>query len=118
MKKKTLKALRESIKHWEENLEAAKARWFEGVLIGWSHCALCKLHNSRDSNKPDCEGCPVREESGYIHCVNTPYEEVESAMGLRGLYKRNRKPEKVVAACEKELEFLRSLLPENREKGE
>lgn len=110
MDKRTLKALKDSIRHWEEIASG------EGVERGTSNCALCKLFFA-----DGCNGCPVRERSGQLCCCGTPYfdwcdvfegqpragyRETKDA-GRRAFNKTLRK------AAQAELDFLKSLLPEN-----
>jgi hypothetical protein len=49
MTKKTLAALKKSIKHWEDNLKKAKAG--EGFSFWGSDCALCELTGRRSEMK-------------------------------------------------------------------
>ena len=60
----TLKALRLSIAKWKKLSEGG------GVDLGKNNCALCKLFINDNSQ---CHDCPVREYSGFAHCVGTPY---------------------------------------------
>lgn len=70
--------LEKSIKHWEENLQAARERRFSDILIRCKDCPLCSKYYKGlfTSNKDQCVGCPVREESGFPLCVRTPWEDV------------------------------------------
>ena len=90
MDKRTLTVLKGSIKKWE------------GIVAGTiedkgiENCPLCK-----EFYDDDCEGCPVADRTGQIHCLGSPYEEY--CLGS------NSKQQSAQA----ELDFLRSLLPEN-----
>jgi hypothetical protein len=120
MTRKALTALKSSIAHWER-LASGKRRG--GESIGSSHCALCRKFLLANPLLLDCEGCPVKEKTGYHGCQKTPYQDVElvffrqrqdiSDSGVdwdkaKGLaldtpeFKR---------AAKKELAFLKSLLP-------
>ena len=62
MNKKTLKALRGSIKKWEGIVKG------EVQDEGAKNCPLCV-----EFYRPDCAGCPVQEETGQEDCADTPY---------------------------------------------
>ena len=66
MDTKTLKALKGSIKKWE-NIVLGK-----GQNLGADNCPLCKVFLTR--NRP-CVGCPVRTKTGKVGCGGTPYED-------------------------------------------
>lgn len=92
MKKVTLKALKASIKHWEED---------DGHMEG-GNCALCRrfvhVHNPKAGHcciKSTGEKCPVYAKTGKIECEGTPYRCLPTT--------RQRKAE---------IKFLKSLLPE------
>jgi phosphoribosyl-dephospho-CoA transferase len=96
MPRSTLMALKQSIKHWEENAsitELADA----GILS--SDCALCKkfFRNS-------CRGCLVYERTKKKLCMGTPYDKASEA-------KRKNDLEAFLLAAREEVEFLKSLLP-------
>ena len=89
MDRKTLRALRGSIKKWE------------GVVAGTTedkgsdNCPLCQLFNKEWWQR--CYGCPVRDATGQSFCFGTPYE----------VYRDRR----TKTNAKKELKFLQSLLP-------
>jgi len=105
MNKKTLKALKLSIKHWEENLSHAKDNDLDKINIGTTYCALCVLYF-----KKICFGCPVFNVTGMIDCKGSPY------IAVVELIKYN-KSDGMVKACSDEVEFLKSLLPERDTNG-
>ena len=81
-----LEALKESITYWEDIVHK------DAPIMGVAGCALCKeFYYDR------CNGCPVKEKTGFMGCVNTPY--------FKALYGGSREKQK-------ELDFLISLLPE------
>ena len=100
MNSKTLKALKQSIKHWER-LVAGEP----GEEMGRHTCALCKLFRPY---KPtlNCLGCPVAVKTGKPGCQSTPYDVAANAFVFQGKHSKtfNR-------AAKKELAFLKSLLP-------
>ena len=100
MNTKTLDALKASIVHWQENLAKAKAG--ERFELGPSECALCRLFFFVG----DCDGCPVKDKTGYGGCVGTPYHKVRSVL----LYRR-QSGDDLAEATKDEVEFLQSLLP-------
>jgi hypothetical protein len=107
MNKETIKALKESIAHWER---LATGKLQPGEDIGPTHCALCARFYSVGrcrTPSPEEEPCPVAVRTGCSYCEDTPYEyalAVDEAVGLDH-------PD-FQAAAQEELDFLRSLLPE------
>jgi len=108
MKKPTyeekIQALKESIKHWEENAEDPK-----NATTGSAFCACCQLVGYGSGGKVvRCElGCPIYEKTGEKYCENTPYANIE-------VFKN--KPTKEEAQAE--VIFLKNLLIEMLEKKE
>lgn len=106
MDDRTLSALKASIAHWEEVAEATHPA---NMYIGPSACALCTAF-------PSCVGCPVFAVTWEKRCKKTPYYEVVEArerwhtMGF--IVARQKLREDFRAAAQKELDFLRSLLPD------
>jgi hypothetical protein len=96
MKQETLTALKMSIEHWEDIVKDP-----ENTPSGRGTCALCQEFNPYEVGfnplVPPCEGCPVKEKTGKSYCNNTPYSE----------FQMNR----TSAEAQKELDFLKSLLP-------
>jgi len=115
MTEETLKALKESIAHWEE-LHACNTydEINEVGGIGSSSCALCNMFHYPISTS-SCIGCPVYESTGCANCGDSPYSEVPMAkIGLYGyvLFNRNYSQQKIWKdASRKQLEFLKGLLP-------
>ena len=105
MDKRTLKALKESIKKWEK-IVAGK-----GGDRGGGNCALCELFAEEG-----CIDCPVYIKTGKCDCSDTPYVEWHDHQtnnhfdGFSEIYKIECPKCKELA--QKELEFLKSLLPE------
>lgn len=104
MNPKTLEALKESIVHWEDNLAAAIAR--RAIHIRADSCALCKTYNRAFCDA--CVGCPVLESTGVQYCNNSPWQKVKHIKNYGGT------TEDLVAAVQDELDFLKSLLPEEK----
>jgi hypothetical protein len=96
MTPKTLKALRESIAHWDR-LAAGKER--KGEKPNSQHCALCALFHS-----DGCDGCPVRKRTGVPYCIKTPFRNAFLTFNTV-LFQSH---------ALKELEFLKSLLPKRK----
>lgn len=114
MNKATEKALRESIEKWEKN---AKAEAPHEYVITGSHCPLCVMFVIR---KMTCEGCPVYERTGKEQCEDTPWFNAhvakldwEDCLGSRVVLREDARQAAMQAALE-EIEFLKSLLPENQ----
>lgn len=107
MNSKTLEALRASIAHWDR---LASGNRNKGEMIGVNHCSLCSVFYSLTSLS--CDGCPVMQRTGKRFCVDSPYGEaaniIEDNEGEAG-YDLPAFKETAM----RELEFLRSLLPED-----
>lgn len=102
MNKKTEKALRESIAHWERIAEDPLEP------IGAESCALCNMFNNPFASESDfCVGCPVYAFTGRRFCFGTPYALVNRCS-------RGSKSFKLAALDE--LNFLKSLLPKKKTK--
>ena len=99
MNRKTLTALKGSIRKWEKIVAGT------GQNEGPNNCPLCALffHN-------DCRGCPVYEKTGMVGCLDTPYTEYARQEVISG------DPEKAIKQAERELAFLKRLLPKVKEK--
>ncbi len=100
MNRKTLKALKGSIEHWER---LASGQRKENENIGVSDCPLCV-----EFYQKDCIGCPVMAKTGEECCDSTPFKDAWRAHrfelnGFDSLKFKN--------AAKKELAFLKSLLP-------
>lgn len=98
MDDETREALEKSIKHWEENVEAAEDG--EEISIDIYACALCV----RFFHRLNCQGCPIKEATGQRVCKGTPYEDAVEAV-------EDNDYEAVLTASRAELEFLKSLRP-------
>lgn len=66
---KQITALKESIKHWEENYEAESV---DNISVRWDSCACCVLWIENE-----CEECPISEFTGQQHCHGTPYQDYD-----------------------------------------
>ncbi len=114
----TLKALKESIAKWEKNAELKGADVRFSKHLGIDNCPLCLLFYSYTQNRI-CGNCPVAEQGGTTGCENTPYGQCiritdNCDVHLRKLDSPAKKAaltRKWRAACRKEVEFLKSLLP-------
>jgi len=110
MNKKTLAALIAGAEKWERNalvVDPDKAEIWDDT------CKLCHLFVMKD-----CNGCPVREKTGAMHCAGTPWERAASTLvGWGSIYwlgdtRENRNARnKFRRAAKAEAKFLRSLIP-------
>lgn len=98
MDRKTLAALKKSIKHWENNVEKARGGKLKKADIQSSKCSLCVMF----SNLFYCGYCPVKLKTGKMFCCDSPWYLVKRAIELK---------KGLVEPCKKELAFLKSLLP-------
>jgi len=106
MDKETLEALKKSIEYWEDNLAFAMARKYKNIDTTSESCALCEMFVYID-----CCGCPVFDKVGILGCRSTPYGKVSSILNNAAFFGLGYAG--ITKACRKELEFLKSLLPEN-----
>ena len=93
MKKKTLKALKGSIKKWEKIVAGT------GTDEGLDNCPLCKVFYADFT----CQDCPVYKKTGQILCAGSPYTEYAKWEMVDDA--------KAMKYAKEELKFLRSLLP-------
>lgn len=91
----TINAVKDSISHWEQMRDERNC----GEVPDASFCALCDLFNN------DCRQCPVMIVTGETDCVDTPFYEARIAFeeGSDEVWRE---------AAQKEIDFLKSLLPE------
>jgi hypothetical protein len=118
MNPETLKALQESIVHWEENLNKVK-RGDKLLLldIHGEKCALCvRFSRGVHSNTFSCglqhpdhstEYCPITLATGESACQNTPWEKISEEIrnGCGDIKKI------ILPLVKKQLTFLKSILP-------
>lgn len=104
MDEKTLKALKASIKHLEEN---TNVKTLEEASLGIEDHPLCsEFYNKKGS----CNGCPVFI-ARYWGCGKSPYDEVYESFIDKDLNAFH-------AAAKKELAFLKSLLPDDQKQDD
>ena len=97
-------ALEASIKHWKDNLKAAKKGKIGAIHIGVSTCACCDLYF--DNN---CKDCPIYEYTGMSTCGATPYEDVAEEHS-DVLYKKSPDLTNLIDTIEDEIDFLEEVL--------
>lgn len=100
MNAKTLKALNESIRHWER---MRKNPHGEDRPHG-EDCALCDLFFHKA-----CSACPVRIATGQLYCYGTPYYQASAAW-------RDRLMITFKEYAGQEIDFLKSLRPKAKRK--
>jgi len=103
MDEKTLTALNASIAKWER-----RAGGDHSEPPGMHSCPLCRVfhedfYKDYQKDRKSCEGCPVFERTGYTYCEETPY--------TKYYFSRTN------ANAQAELDFLRSLLPEEKKEA-
>lgn len=91
MDEQTITALKGSIAKWEAIVDGT------GEDDGPENCPLCQLFHGKPNY---CKGCPVQERTGMHSCMDTPYE-------------RYATDSETDETAQEELDFLKSLLPEN-----
>lgn len=100
-------------------LRASIAKW-RGIVLGTErdeghhNCALCATFLNRDDARPGgmCAGCPVMLRTGVARCDGSPYETawVKHAGALTSGFAVT---DAARAAAQDEVDFLRSLLPQD-----
>lgn len=102
----TLKALQGSIEKWEAIVAGT------GVDNATDNCPLCvRFYDNRVRCERRGELCPVYKTTGEPECWTTPYFEWRKLFDhFKGLRADNKARK---AAAQKEVDFLKSLLPEN-----
>lgn len=112
MKPEILKALKESVSHWESNLTLAKEGRFRAMRVFGEDCSLCNLTHS---DGPGCSICPVAQRTGQGGCLGTPWDRIDylltAARNLSGKVGGEAAAQALVEQCQEEVKFLRSLLP-------
>lgn len=107
MDAETLEALRGSIAKWEAIAAG------HGEERGTENCPLCaKFYRF------SCRGCPVSCETGEAYCNGSPYDEwsdlLPEEVERQGLWPNviyKARTEHARAVAQKEVDFLKSLLP-------
>ncbi len=110
MDKRTLKALKGSIRKWEKIVNGT------GVDLADKNCPLCSLFFRFPEG---CSGCPVVERTGFNLCSLTPYDKwlVHHEIRHNGSEVLKVECDTCRRIAERELKFLKSLLPKmEREK--
>ena len=110
VKRRTLKALKASIKKWEKNASVTTMTELAQTRICMQDCPLCAIFCIERGNINNCLGCPIMMRSGKSGCRDTPYT---SCFDER--LKSNIQGFRDAAQCE--VEFLQSLLPHTDSKG-
>jgi hypothetical protein len=98
MNLKTEIALRSCIRKWKRNVKIAVAGRIP--TTGQEHCPLCTLFYTEADG---CKGCPIRKKTGEDYCGGSPHD---STVFCSMKDRANN--------CQKEVDFLVSLLPKKR----
>lgn len=129
----TLKALQDSIAHWEENLRLTENGQINKIEIFGKACPLCiecdeQLSKATEEyaaensltygiwEEPKCHFCPVAKKAGKANCKNTPWTRVRDH--FKFMHTGFKPHEAAIAAVHAELDFLKSLLPTNTNQQE
>jgi hypothetical protein len=103
----TLKALQESIAHWDR-LASGNRKYRENVDV--DACALCRKFNTPVKDPElKCACCPVFQKTGLKFCLGTPFPAAEKLSDTDELSPLDT--DEFREAAQDELEFLKSLLP-------
>lgn len=103
MNAQTLKALKDAIKHWVRLRDRVSKE-----EPGADNCPLCTLFLCEDTLSIKCRKCPVYKSTGKVGCLDTPYQVAADSIWLLGDNVRK-------INCQKEIDFLKSLLPKDTE---
>src|SRR3990167_1035253 len=101
-RKSTAEALERSIRHHKRLLACKTPAEVDIEGTTCNECALCQLFY-----RNNCEGCPVKEESGMPYCDATPFEEEIDALVMWEYGTGTR--DKFRHAVREEIKFLESL---------
>lgn len=99
--------IEKTIKVWEAK---KKVDTVADVRLGMQHCPLCFVYHH-----DQCDGCPIKERTGDIYCVGTPYpnvaDEKERLILDNGPFTKmvDIEAERLIQAIDKQIEFLKSL---------
>lgn len=115
----TRKAIEESIVKWKKKASEENPM---NIKISTSECPLCQLFNNDYTEEGnECLSCPIFEETGYDYCEATPCD--KATLHLHD-WRFSQSKEEIETykqefreAAKKEIEFLKSLLP-NKEKDQ
>lgn len=116
MNSKTLRALKGSIEKWKAIAAGT------GVDHATDNCPLCAVFHVRCYGDACCVGCPVREHTDKMYCMDTPFRawfdhqyKQHEALAMDCEYLKVRCPTcKSLAA--QEVKFLESLVPRRTSK--
>ena len=108
MSKWTLKALKGSIRKWERIVAGT------GVDKEASDCPLCELYkHDVFITDTDCQNCPVSQKTGNPYCEGSPYDDWRRMPTYHDVPIPDMSHSiRANQIAQKELEFLKSLLPE------
>jgi hypothetical protein len=112
MTAQALTALQDSIQHWER-LASGDRNKDEFPSSG--NCALCTAFYYHGDLLTVCEGCPIRNFTGQTRCHDTPFDVAANLARDNKSFKMTNKKmntKKFKDAAADEVEFLKSLLPE------
>lgn len=110
MTPETLKALKESIAHWEKNAAAESP---DQVSIDTQNPALCQKFLGSNIYTY-CRKCPVYRVTGCIHCRYTPLYAARIAYWVWRMWPNDAgRKARWQKAAQAEVDFLKSLLPED-----
>jgi hypothetical protein len=111
MPRKTLKALKQSIAHWQRMIDDPDG---EDQPNG-SQCALCRIFLPQterwDEDPNNCVGCPVMARTRLSLCRGTPYGAARKAYLSHNYVRDEKSRNYFISRARKELTFLKSLLP-------
>lgn len=105
MSPETEQALLSSIAHWERMRDDRDGCLESKETPHAGSCALCSQFCNHPAAK--CDGCPVRERTGFSFCIGSPWQNASIAFFGDPDFDVG----KWQAAAQKEIDFLKSLLP-------
>ena len=111
MDKEMLEALQASIVKWEENTKVIST---EEAKIWGDTCPLCEISSRRMTYEMEspCEACLVYERTGQVECGGSPW--YSTLFYWRAVADGTRPLSDFHSAAQKEVDFLISLLPEDK----
>ena len=114
---RTIKALKESIEHWERMSKYKDIDHTE--TPNSDDCALCDLFLNSGLrlvlnqlyHRKECINCPVYAKTGHAGCRATPYEAVTEYWESFTCNKQDFDAKIWKKLCDDEIKFLKDLLP-------
>jgi len=108
MEKGTIVAIKQSVEHWEKNIDSISPFT---ASVEAADCALCQRFFLSDEDGY-CDDCPIFEVTGFHGCKVSPYYSAWQAFSDWKEHDNKLNKDKWVKAATNMRDFLTDLLPE------